>query len=60
MYTLERSSKGRFSKIRSISKEVCRIFAFVSTISVLIRKSDKSSQKIKRLPCVKGAVSVAD
>ncbi len=34
--------KGQFSKTRYISKEVCRIFAFVDTNAVLVRKIDKS------------------
>ncbi len=34
--------KGQFSKIRHISKEVCRIFAFVDANAVLVRKIDKS------------------
>ena len=38
---LERHSKGRFSEIRYISKEVCRIFAFVDTKAVLVGKIDK-------------------
>ena len=35
---LERYSKGQFSKTRHISKEVCRVFAFVDTNAVLVRK----------------------
>ena len=38
---LERHSKGQFSEIRHISKEVCRIFAFVDTNAVLVSKIDK-------------------
>lgn len=39
---LGRHSKGQFSRIRYISKEVCRIFVFVDTNAVLVRKNDKS------------------
>ena len=39
---LERHPKGQLSKIRHISKEMCRIFAFVPTNAVLVRKIDKS------------------
>ena len=34
--------KGQFSKTRHISKEVCRVFAFVDTNAVLVRKIDKT------------------
>ena len=37
-----RTLKDSFSRIRYISKEVCRIFAFVNTNAVLVRKIDKS------------------
>ena len=39
--SLEHHSKEQFSRIRHISKEVCRIFAFMSTNAVLVRKIDK-------------------
>ena len=35
-------------------------FAFVITNAVLVRKIDKAYMNVKRLPCVKGAVSEAD
>ena len=38
---LEHHSKGQFSEIRHISKEVCRVLAFVDTNAVLVRKIDK-------------------
>ena len=37
---LEHHSKGQFSEIRYISKEVCRIFVFVDTNAVLVKKND--------------------
>ena len=36
---LASGAKGQFSEIRYISKEVYRIFAFVSTNAVLVRKN---------------------
>ena len=39
---LECHAKGQFSKARHISKEVCRIFVFVGTNAVLVRKIDKA------------------
>ena len=46
--------KGQFSKIRCILKKICRIFAFVDTNAVLVRKIDKFIGEQKSLPCVKG------
>ena len=40
--SLERHSKGQFLEIRHISKEICRIFAFVDTNAVLVKKIGKS------------------
>ena len=49
---LESYSKGQFSEIRYISKEVCRIFVFVDTNAVLVRKNRWAFGGLKKLPCV--------
>ena len=38
------------ARIRYISKEVCRIFVFVDTNAVLVRKNDKGKTRIKKIP----------
>ena len=40
-------SKGQFSKIRHISKEACRIFAFEDTNVVLVKKIDGLQARVK-------------
>ena len=55
------SPKGQFSKIRYISKEVCRISRLCTQMQCLSGKEDGLWGRTKqRLPCVKGAVSEAD
>ena len=46
--------KGQFSKIRHISKEVCRILNLCPQMQCLSGKLI-SHRRTKRLPCVKGA-----
>ena len=46
-------SKGQFSEIRYISKGVCRVFAFVNTNAVLVKKNRWTFGGQKKTPLCK-------